>query len=203
MPVGAMDSRWLLRMPSLRIACLDVVGQARGERAGFQIALRIEQRKRAALAREFHRRAIRLVAHRARDARGEVAAFLRVVAQAEHHERIAQAREAQADAPLGLRLASCCWQRPERDVEHVVEQAHCVRVRLREAGPVERRRAAVHLRERIAHEAREVERPEVAAAVGGQRLLAARIGRAIVSKERRLLSSFMRDMNTTPGSARS
>ena len=177
-PVGAIDSRWLLRMPCAADRLLDVVGQARCEGAGLQIARGVEQRKRAALLRQFHRRAIRLVAHQPRDARGEVAAFLRVVAQAEHHERIAESGEADADAALRARLLVLLRQRPQRDVEHVVEKAHLRARALREAVPVERRRAALHLRERIDHEAREVQRPEIAAAISRQRLLAAWVGRA-------------------------
>src|ERR1700743_978464 len=83
---------------------LDVLGQTRGERAGFQITRGIEERKCATLARQFHGCAIRLVARQWRDVTGEVAPCLRVVAQAEHDERIAEASEAHADAPLGARL---------------------------------------------------------------------------------------------------
>ncbi len=91
---------------------LDVVGQARSERAGFQIACGVEQLKRAALARQFDRRPIGFVTHQPGNAHREVAAFLRVVAQAEHHQRIAEAGEADADAPLGARLVILLLQRP-------------------------------------------------------------------------------------------
>ena len=136
-PVGAMDSKWLLRMPSRRIAVLDVVGQARSECAVFQITFRVEERKRAAFARQFDRSAIRFVAHQPRDAHREFAAFGRVVAHAQHHERIAETGEADADAPLGARLIVLLWQRPQRDVEHVVEKAHLGAGALCERVPIE------------------------------------------------------------------
>jgi hypothetical protein len=51
------------------------------------------------------------------------ARFLRVVAQAQHDERVAQAGEAEADAALGHGFVVLLRQRPVGHVEHVVEHA--------------------------------------------------------------------------------
>ena len=96
-----------------------------------------------------------------------------VVAQPEHHQRIAEAGEAQTDAPLGARLVVLLRQRPHGGVEHVVEHAHRDLHHVDE-GVVAKARARL---ERRVDEEREVDRAEAAAAVGGQRLLAARVGR--------------------------
>ena len=106
-----------------------------------------------------------------RNARGHVAALGRVVAQAEHGEHVAQAGEADTDAPLGDGLVALLWQRPIGQIEHVVECAHLRRHDFVEGLEVERGRAVEA--ERMAHEAGQDDRAEVAAAIGGQRLFAA------------------------------
>ncbi|MNN79160.1 hypothetical protein D3C81_1957790 [compost metagenome] len=64
-----------------------------------------------------------MVAHGLGDPPGQLARGIRVVAQAEHHQRAPQPQEAQADAALGARLGLLLGQRPERDVQHVVQHA--------------------------------------------------------------------------------
>ena len=180
-PVGAIDSRCELRMPCLRIASLIAVRQARGEVAARKIEVLVEHRERAALLRELDRCAVGAVAHELGDLRGRRARRIRVVAQAQHRERIAQAGEAQADAALGHRLLVLLLQRPGRHVEHVVEHAHRRIDHFSERIEIERSA----LVERIAHEAREVDRSQAAAAVGGQRLLGAGVGRSRSSRSSR------------------
>ena len=99
-----------------------------------------------------------------------------VVAQSQHHQRIAQAGEAEPDASLVGRLALLLGQRPHGDVEHVVEHAHRHLHQPGQAGVVE---AGVGL-EGVEHQAGEVDRPQAAAAVGRQRLLATRVARGDV-----------------------
>ena len=179
-PVGAIDSRWLLRMPCLRMAAFSGSSQAAGEGAIFQVLRGVEGREHALFPAELDRSGVGRVAHAARDAHGHVAARFLVVAQAQHGQRIAHAGEAHADAALGRRFGLLLRQRPERQVEHVVERAHLHRDRGRKRVEVELRRAAEA--EGLAHEARQDDGAEVAAAVGGQRLLAARIGRRDASR---------------------
>ena len=73
-----------------------------------------------------HRRVVGGVAHHlARCARAMRARLGAVVAQAQHHQRVAQAGEAQADAALvRAPRACCCGSGHTRHVEHVVEHAH-------------------------------------------------------------------------------
>ncbi len=151
---------------------LERLRQARREGAARQVQIGIEQRERAALAREIGRRIVRGVAHQSRDARRFVARGRRVVAQAEHHQRITQAGEAEPDAALGACLFGLLRQRPHGGIEHVVEHAHRDLHHLDE-GIVAKARAVL---ERRFDEEREIDRTEAAAAIGRQRLLAARVG---------------------------
>ncbi len=84
----------------------------------------VEKRKSAALLRQIDRGLVRLVAHRRRDFLGHGARLGRVVAQAQHRERIAQPRKAQADAPLCHRFLALLLERPGRHLEHVVEHSY-------------------------------------------------------------------------------
>ena len=154
-------------------AVLQRLRQARREGAAGQVQIGIEQRERAALQRQIDRGVVGAVAHAFGDAPRHRPRRLAVVAQVQHHQRIAQTGEAQADAPLVARFLVLLRQRPHRHVEHVVEHAHGGAHQLLETGLVERR---VGL-ERALHEARQVDRAEAAAAVGRQRLFAAGIGR--------------------------
>ena len=149
-----------------------LLGQALGERTGVQILLGVEQREGAALLGQLHRGGVRGVAQRGRNLGGHVTAFGAVVAQAHHHQGVAQAQEAQADAALGGRFGALLFQRPHGGVQHVVEHAHGHGNALLEGGEV---KAGVRL-ESVAHVADQVDRAQVAAAVGGQGLLAAGVG---------------------------
>ena len=92
-----------------------------------------------------------------------------VVAQIEHHQRIAQPGIAQADTAFGSRLGLLLRQRPDSGVQHVVEHAH------RHPGDLGKGFAVKTgaVRERIPDKARQVDRAQAAAAVRGQRLLGA------------------------------
>jgi hypothetical protein len=92
-----------------------------------------------------------------------------VVAQAQHHQRVAQAGEAQADAALAARFFLLLRQRPDGGVQHVVQHAHGHLRHLDEGRFVETRRGL----EGVAHKARQVDAAQAAAAVGGQGLLGA------------------------------
>jgi hypothetical protein len=50
-PVGAIDSRWLLRMPCLRICALMSSGSRAAKLVPDQVQVGVEQRERAALPR--------------------------------------------------------------------------------------------------------------------------------------------------------
>ncbi len=147
-------------------------GQTLGE-AAVEVFCRVEQREGALLLGEIDRGGIGRVAQGAGQVGGEAAGVVAVIAQAEHHAGVAQAEKAQADAAFVLRLVVLLDQRPIGDVEHVVEHAH------RDAGDglktlgVEPRLR----RERIAHKSGEIDRAQAAAAVVGQKLLGARVGR--------------------------
>ncbi|OQC14887.1 MAG: hypothetical protein BWX79_00778 [Alphaproteobacteria bacterium ADurb.Bin100] len=154
---------------------LQVAGQAAGEGAGGQVAFGLEFRKRALLAGQRHRGGVRRIPHARRDTRGHLPAVGRVVAQAQHGQRIAHAGEAHADASLCRGLLALLLQRPERDIEHVVECAYLQRDGTLERLEIERRHPIET--KGMAHKARQDDRPEVAAAIGRQRLFAAGIGR--------------------------
>ena len=148
--------------------------QAAGEGAGRQIAFGIELRESAFFLGQRHGGGIRRIAHAYRDAHRHVPAVVGVIAQAQHGQRVAQAGKADADAALGGRLGLLLRQRPERDVEHVVQRAHLRGHRFGKSLEIKRWLAVEA--ERVAHETRQDDGPEVAAAVGRQRLLATRIG---------------------------
>ena len=79
---------------------LDLVRQARGEVAAGKIQVGVEQREGAALLGQLDRGLVGGVAHGLGDAGRHGAGFGRVVAQAQHDERVAEAGEAEADAAL-------------------------------------------------------------------------------------------------------
>ena len=155
-------------------AVLQGLRQARCEVVAAQKEIGVEQRKRTALARKLDRRVVGGVAQCLRDAPRHRERLRRVVAQPEHRERIAEPREAEAHAALAARFVVLLRQRPYRHVEHVVEHANGDAREIRETRIVEAR----VLVERVDDEARQVDRAEAATAIGGQRLLATRIGRS-------------------------
>ncbi len=151
---------------------LELVRQARGAALAVEVAFGVELRKRAFLARQLDRCAVGRELHFARDGRRHLARRLGVVAQTQHDQRVAEAREAEADAPLLAAFLELLRQRPVGGFQHVVEHADGdadgFAERLQQEGGV--------VRERVRDEARQVDRAEVAAAVRGQRLLAAGVG---------------------------
>ena len=172
-PVGALDSRCELRSPCWRMRS-QRLRQARREIAGAEVQVGIEQRERPALARQLHRRGVGRVAQRLGDAPCALARGVTVVVQPQHHQRIAQAGEAQADAALVPRLLGLLRQRPHGGVEHVVQHAHRHRGHLGQPGLVEGRIVLEGPRD----EMRQVDAAQAAAAVARQGLLAAGVGRA-------------------------
>ena len=144
-PVGAIESRWLLRMPCARFAVFSVVRQARGEARRREIALCVEQRERALLLRQLDRGRVGCVAHASRAMRAAMRARLfAVVTQAEHDQRVAQPGEAEADAALGHAPRRLLRQRPDGGVEHVVEHAHRDRRRPRRSASKSKRAFGVN-----------------------------------------------------------
>ncbi len=147
--------------------------QARREAPARQVQVGVEQRECAALGGQVGRGRVRRIAQDLGDAPRLRARRLAVIAQAEHDQRVAQPGEAQPDAALGLRLGLLLRQRPDGDVEHVVEHAHGHLCDLGEAGLVEARAGL----EGVEHEMRQVDAAEAATAVRRQRLLSTRVGR--------------------------
>ncbi len=147
-------------------------GQTLGE-AAVEVLFCVEQREGAFLLGEIDRGGIGRVAQGAGHVGGKAPSVVAVIAQAEHHAGVAQAQKAQTDAAFVLRLVVLLDQRPVGHVEYVVEHAH------RDAGDglkalgIEARLR----RERFAHKTGEVDRAQAAAAVVGQELLGARVGR--------------------------
>jgi hypothetical protein len=130
--------------------------------------------KRPLLPRQPDRRGIGRIAQRLRDAGRHGAAIVRIVAQAQHHQRAAQAKEAQADAALGGALVGLLRQRPLGRIQRQVQHAHPDARHPAHRLIVEFRALA----ERMLHKTGQVQRTEVAASVARQRLFAARIGGA-------------------------
>ena len=147
--------------------------QARRELRRRQVAARVEQRKRAFLFRESDRCGVRFVAHVFRDLSAHAARLVGVVLETEHYQGVAKPGEPQPDPPLGVRLGLLRRQRPHRDVKHVVQHAHRGVYYARESLEIEARFRP----ERVGDEQREIDAAQAAAAVCGQRLFAARIGR--------------------------
>ena len=153
---------------------LEFLRQAAGKGAGGQVAIRIELGEHALFLGQLDRCGIRGIAHVLGDLHGHVAAFFAVVAQLEHRQRVAHAGKAHADTALGGRFGTLLLERPERQVEHVVERAHLQRHRGFKRLEIEFRRAVNA--ERVAHKARQDDRAQIAAAIRRQRLLAAGVG---------------------------
>ncbi len=153
----------------------DRVRQRRPRAQRVEMRVAVAQRIRAALGGELGRRRVRVVAQVGRDVARHLARGRRIVAQPHHREHVREPRHADADPPLLIRLARMRGERPARDVERVVEQAHLDAHGRVERGEIEARLAAGA--ERIAHEARQIDRAEHRAAVGRQRLRAARARR--------------------------
>ncbi len=151
---------------------LDRVGQTRGEARCGQILVGIQQRECAALDGQIDGGEIRLVAHDARDISGKRARLVGVVAQAQHRQGVAQPGIAQPDAALVPCFLLLFGQRPCGDIQHVVQHAHRGAHQLLERFVVEDGMR----RERVFHHARQVDRAQTAAAVGGEGLLSAWVG---------------------------
>ena len=149
-----------------------VVGQPPGV-AGGEIGLGVEEGKRSLLAGEADAGAVGGVAHRPGQLARERPRRVAVVAQPQHDQRVAEAGEAEPDPPLRLRLARLLGQRPDRRAQHVVEHPDRHRHGRCEARVVEARVLA----EGVDHETGQVDRPEAAAAMVGDRDLAAGVRR--------------------------
>ncbi len=151
---------------------LDLGRQPGGEVAAGQVEVGVEEREGAALPGQFDGGEVGAVAHEGRDLGGLGARFLRVVAQPEHDEGVAEAGVTEPDAALGIGLGLLLRQRPVGGVEHVVQHARGQFHDAAEAGIVE----LGLRRERMRDEARQVDRAQAAAAVGRQRLFGAGVG---------------------------
>ena len=149
-------------------------GQPAGEGAFGQVTLGVELGKSPLLLRQRHRGGVRGVAHTFGDAHRHGPAFGAVVAQFQHGQGVAHAGEAHTDAAFGGRLGLLLRQRPVGHVQHVVQCPHlgadgqCKGVKVEAGLPVETKR--------VAHKAGQDDRPQVAAAIGRQRLLATGVG---------------------------
>jgi hypothetical protein len=106
-----------------------------------------------------------------RDARGHGAALGKVIAQAQHRQRVPHAGKAHTNAALGHGLVALLRQRPEGHVQHVVERPYLQRHGLGKGLEIERGHTAET--ERVADKTGQDDGTQVAAAVGGQRLFAA------------------------------
>ncbi len=141
-------------------------------RLAGEIAVAVEEREGSLFGRQRRRGEIGLALDRLEPALGQRDGRRRAVAHAAHDERVGKAGDAEPDAPLRLRFDALLLQRKARGVDDVVHHAHGERHELCQLVEIEPRRRL----ERIAHQAREVDRTEEAGAVGRQRLLAAIMG---------------------------
>lgn len=164
-----------------------------------QVSGRIVRGKRAALGGQRGRCGKRMLAHRQRDAARTCARLDAVVAQPQHRQRVARARHAHPDAPRPMRFACMGGERPRGQVEHIVEQANLDVHRVGQRREIEARLAVDA--ERMVHEPRQVDRPQHAAAVGRQRLLAARVRRVDPFVLAQRFASRIVSRNSSPGSA--
>ena len=114
--------------------------------------------------------------HLLRDALGEAHGLARAVLHAQHGDGRTEAEEAHAVAALAHDLVALLLERQAVDLDHVVEHAREDLDHRAVLFPVEARL----FRERVAHEAGQVDRAEQARAVRRQRLLAAGVGGADV-----------------------
>ncbi len=152
---------------------LQLLRQTRSETRFSQILLGIEQRERTLLLCDFGGGGIGFVAHVLGDLRRHLARGLRVVAQAQHDQRVAQAGEAESDTPLVACFLGLLGKRPHGGVEDVVEHANRDVHDLAEGLEVER----CFLGERICDERGQVHAAKAAAAVRRQQLFTAGIAR--------------------------
>ena len=166
---------------------------------GSEVLLGVEQREGALLAREADAGAVGDVAHRPRQVGRHRPRLGAVVAQAEQDQRVAEPGEAEPDPALGGGLPRLLRQRPDRRGQHVVEHPHRHRHGVGEGLDFEARLRP----ERVAHEAGQADRAEAAAAVVGDRDLAAGVRRLDALGIMRLFSALIRSRNSTPGSAAS
>src|ERR1700758_483046 len=109
-PVGAMAVRWLLRIPCLRMRALIFSGSREANRGAARYFSASKRGKRPFSS--------------ASDRCGRIASVVRVVAKAEHQQRIRKTGETQADAPFRSGLLRLLGQRPDGRIEHIVQHAH-------------------------------------------------------------------------------
>ena len=153
---------------------LNVLRQAAGEGALAQVLGGVKAGESAFFLGQFDGGAVGGVSHGFGDAGGHLAAFVAVIAQAQHGQRVAQARKAHANAALGGGFGALLLQRPEGDIQHVVQRAHLGGDDFFKGVEVKHRLAA--FAKGVAHEAGEDDGAKIAAAVGRQGLLAAGVG---------------------------
>ena len=137
-----------------------------------QVALGVEQRKRALFARQLHGPQVRGAGDGVQPAFGLTRRFVGTIAQTDHQQRIGQPGDAKADAALGRRLAGLRLKRKARGIDHVVHHPHGSADQLDQLILVQRGGLA----KRVRHQPRQVDRPEQARAIGRQGLFAAGVG---------------------------
>ena len=148
---------------------LDVFRQPRGETAAAQVEVGVEQRESAFFTGEVTGCAVGGIAHDFRNLRRHLPCFRRVVAQAQHDQRITEAGETETDAAFVGGFLLLLFQRPGSDVEHVVEHAGGDGNDAAEVFEIE----PGAFSERLFDKFRQVDRTQAAAAVRRQRLLGA------------------------------
>ncbi|EPX87121.1 hypothetical protein ruthe_00791 [Rubellimicrobium thermophilum DSM 16684] len=120
----------------------------------LQKGIAIEERERAFLLRQTGRGEIGRMRDAAQEVPGPCGGLLAAIAQPQHHQRIREPRNPQADASLGLRFGRLLGQRKAGQVHHIVQHAHGDRDQILQLLRVDSRLRA----ERIAHQPREVDR---------------------------------------------
>ena len=142
-------------------------------RTGRKIGLCVEQRERALFLGQIDRRQIGGAGDRVHPLIRLTRRFFRAIAQTDHQQRIGQTGDAQTDPALGLRLLALRFQWELRRIDDVVHHPHSGGDQFAQRRNIQRRRIA----KRIADQPRHVDRAKQASTVGGQRLLAAGVGR--------------------------
>src|SRR5882757_3189320 len=141
------------------------------DRFAGEIAVRIEQRKRAFLRCECGRGEISFALYRAEPALGRRDGGRRAITQPAEDQRIGEAGDPEADATLLARLLLLLGEREQRDVDDIVHHADAFGYQPAQPIEVEPRVRG----EWLPDEAREVDRAQQACAIGRQGLLAARV----------------------------
>ena len=148
--------------------------QTAGKSAFLQVPLNIKAGKTAPFPGQCDGGGVGSVSHAGGDANGHVAPSRFVIAQAQQGQYVAHAGEADADPALGGGLRPLLGQRPEGQVQHVVQGAD-LRHDHGSKGVKVKSCHATHIK-RMAHKARQNDGPEIAAAIGWKRLLATGVG---------------------------